>query len=170
MILSSLIQARAARKQQVRNLCFELRLNIKKIDGWLNQISQYRNAVNGDCLHLWAGYFDLSMTVSATFHSMLNSGALYNALSHEDIAALQEVYWALSQSGEHYLNKQLNNTRTSFQQLQEQGATQVWMTSLKPESVRIADYWETTLNDHRAKLARIATAIDYNKRSGGEDK
>lgn len=169
MIVSSRIQARAARKQQVRNLCFELRLNIKKIDGWLHEVTRYRNAVNGDSLHRWSGYLDLSKTVSTTAMSMLNSGVLYNTLSYQDIASLQEVYWDLSQAGEHYLNDQLKNTRTRFQRLQEQGASAVWLATLKPEAVGIADYWENKLIDHRDKLARIAAALDDRKERSEEE-
>ena len=160
MIFSSRIQARAARKQQVRNLCFEMRLNIKKIDGWLTEVSRYRNAVNGDCLHTWFGYFDLSKTVSTTFGSMLTSGALYDAITYEDIESLQKVYWDLSRTGEHYLNDQLKNMRTRFEQLNIQKVSFVWMTSLKPEAVKIADYWESKLTDHRSELARISAALD----------
>ena len=169
MIVSSRIQARSARKQQVRNLCFELQLNIKKIDGWLKEVRLYRNAVNGDSLHRWFGYFDLSKTVSTTAMAMLHSGALYDALSYEDIASLQQVYGELSHVGERYLNDRMKDTRTRFLQLQTQGANAAWLSSLKPEAVQIADFWENKLHDHRKALVRIATALD-DPRSGGEDK
>lgn len=46
--------------QLLRNLKFEFELDIKKIDSWLEEITRYRNAVNGDALHTYFGYFDLS--------------------------------------------------------------------------------------------------------------
>ena len=169
MIVSSRIQARAARKQQVRNLCFELRLNIKKIDGWLTEVSRYRNAVNGDSLHRWFGYFDLSKTVSTTAMAMLNSGVLYDTLSYEDIASLQEVYGELSPAGENYLNGRLESMRNKFQQLADAKALPVWLASVKPEAVRIADFWEYKLSNHRDALTRIAATLGDPKGSG-EDK
>ena len=78
-VLTHRVQERRARKRQVRNLSFELRLNIKKIDGWLDELARYRNAVNGDNLHNWFGYFDLGKTVTATASANACVGA---ALRH----------------------------------------------------------------------------------------
>ena len=160
MMVSSFIQRRSSQKQEIRNLCFELHLNVKKIDRWLKGISTYRNAVNGDSLHTWHGYFDLSKTASTTANSMFASGLLYNALNYADIESLQTVYWELSLWGENYINEQFENTRTKFLRLQAENAFPVWLTEAKPEAVRIADFWEAKLTSHRATLVGIAEALD----------
>ena len=76
-ILTQLYSARRAQTQQTQNLKFELELNVAKIDTWLAELEKYRNAVNGDSLHQWFGYFDLGKVVSVTANAMFASGLLY---------------------------------------------------------------------------------------------
>lgn len=149
-----------SKKQQIRNLHFELRLNVTKIDSWLTEISRYRNAVNGDSLHAWYGYFDLGKTVSSTVTTMFNSGLLYKILSYEHIEELQQVYWDLSPAGEKYINDQLKDVRDVFNRLRQDKNVVVWSTIAKPEAVRLADFWEDKLSGHRATLDEIADAIN----------
>ena len=77
-------------QQQTKNLKFELELNVGKIDAWLDELGKYRNAVNGDALHNYFGYFDLSRTVSNTTSTMFISGRLYKKLTHDQIGQLQD--------------------------------------------------------------------------------
>ena len=158
-ILAHRFQERRFEKRQVRNLSFELRLNTKKIDGWLEELARYRNAVNGDNLHNWFGYFDLGKTVSATASAMLASGLLYNTLVHQHVEALQVVFWELSPAGENYINEQFKARRDAFNQLRRAKNSLLWLNSAKPEAVRLADYWEDRLRGHRATLEDITRAI-----------
>ena len=141
-------------------LGFELRLNIKKIDGWLDELARYRNAVNGDNLHNWFGYFDLGKTVTATASAMLSSGLLYDTLVHGQVEALQVVFWELSPAGETYMNGQFRAKQETFNELLRANNPLLWATTAKPEAVGLADFWEGKLREHRARLDEIAQAVD----------
>lgn len=159
-ILAAKHWERRAYRQQVQNLVFELRLNLKKIDRWLSEITKYRNAVNGDSLHTWFGYFDLSKASYPTANDMFRTGLLYKALSHEHIEALQSTVAELSPAGEQYMNEQLANRRSEFEDAQRRHDTHYWLNVAKPEAVRTADSWEEKMNDHRSMLDQIIRAID----------
>ena len=148
-----------ANRQQVRNLCFELRLNLKKIDRWLAEITRYRNAVNGDSLHTWFGYFDFGKTINSTANAMSVSGLIYKTLSYQHIEALQAIYWELSPAGEQYMNEQFTTSRNVFNQLRQDRNILIWSTVAKPEAVGIADFWERKLTDHRSTLQKITRTI-----------
>ena len=158
-ILAHRFQERRSEKRQVQNLGFELRLNVKKIDGWLEELARYRNAVNGDNLHNWFGYFDLGKTVSATASAMLTSGLLYNTLVHQHVEALQVVFWELSPAGEKHMNEQFRARREAFNQLRRAKNSLLWLNTAKPEAAQLADYWEDRLRGHRATLEEITGAI-----------
>ena len=137
----------------------KLRLNVRKIDGWLEELARYRNAVNGDNLHNWFGYFDLGKTVSATASAMLTSGLLYNTLVHHHVEALQVVFWELSPAGEKHMNEQFRARRDAFNQLRRAKNSLLWLNTAKPEAAQLADYWEHRLRGHRATLEEITGAI-----------
>ena len=101
-------------QQQTKNLKFELELNVGKIDAWLDELGKYRNAVNGDALHNYFGYFDLSRTVSNTTSTMFISGRLYKKLTHDQIGQLQAVFSTLSFNGERYMNEQVTTRIRMF--------------------------------------------------------
>src|SRR5688572_5714411 len=89
--------------QQLRNLKFEFELNVRKIDSWLEEITRYRNAVNGDTLNTYFGYFDLSRFVYPTANAMFLSGLLYKLVDHDAIGKLQAIAAEFSFNGENYL-------------------------------------------------------------------
>ena len=142
-LLVSYCQQRLRDRRQVRNLDFELRMNIKKIDGWLEELDRYRNAVNGDSLHDWFGYFDLRNSVSPTANAMFVSGLMYNTLSHEQIEPLQAVLQELSPVGEETMNGQLRASREEFNRLRVQRNPALWHSITKPEAVRRVNFGKT---------------------------
>ena len=159
-ILATRHRERRAYRQQVQNLVFELRLNIKKIDRWLSEITEYRNKVNGDNLHNWSGYFDLGKAVYATTNRMLDDGSLYTTLSEQHIEALQSTIAELSPAGAKYMNEQLANLRSEFETARQTHDTYSWFNVTKQEAVRVADFWERKMRDHRSVLGEIVSAID----------
>ncbi|MDE2980384.1 MAG: hypothetical protein OXU74_04235 [Gemmatimonadota bacterium] len=159
-ILAARLWERRAYRQQVHNLVFELRLNIKKIDRWLSEITKYRNAVNGDSLHTWFGYFDLGKASYPTANDMFRTGLLYKALSHEHIEALQSTVAELSPVGEKYMNERFMDSRRAFEDAQQRRNLPYWLNVAKPEAVRIADFWEHKMQGHRSILDEIVRAID----------
>lgn len=91
------------RKELLRNLKFEVEMNIKKLDKWLESVLNYRNAVNSETLFRFFDYFDFSKFISVTFFNMFNSGILYKYLNHQEIAELQIIIGELSSGGENYM-------------------------------------------------------------------
>ena len=91
---------------------------------------------------------------------MLASGSLYDTLIHEHVEALQVVFWELSPTGEDYMNGQIRARRDTFNQLRRANNSLLWLSTAKPEAVGLADFWESRLKDHRARLDEIAQAVD----------
>ncbi len=44
-------------KQDIKHLKFELQMNIKKMDKFLEEIIEYRNSVNSETMDLYCGYY-----------------------------------------------------------------------------------------------------------------
>ena len=90
-IVTILVQkwvALRAEKQQLANFKFELELNMKKIKAWLDELNKYRNAVNGDALLTYFGYFNLSSFIGVIVSRLHASGTIYKYLSHDDFGKL----------------------------------------------------------------------------------
>ena len=143
--------------QQVQNLKFELNFNIKKMDGWLDEITNYRNAVNGDTLKTYFGYFDLSRIISVSANNMLLTGLLYSHLDEDSIANLQVIFSEFSQSGEQIINNQVTQNKQNF--IVGSAANQ-WVTQFKPIAVSNIDFWEKKFRDHKATLQRIVASLN----------
>ncbi|MFH0953972.1 MAG: hypothetical protein V1873_06550 [Verrucomicrobiota bacterium] len=146
-------------KQELKNLRFELDTNIAKIDGWLQEVVKWRNAVNGDNFAMYFGYFNLSSAIIATTNTMFMSGRLYDALTYEHIAKLQEVFKDLSIFGEQYLNNQIVQKKQLLAQLAQSGNEQEWHRSLKQQCILEIDFWETKLKAHKDALASVNKAV-----------
>ena len=154
-ILTQRFLAWRAEKQQTKNLKFELELNVAKIDTWLADLEKFRDAVNGDALHNWAGYLDFGKTISVTANAMFVSGLLYKKLDKADIAALQELFHELSPNGEQYMNNSLVEYRRLFTNLRTQNQLNEWAKFHKPEAVNQANFWKKKLCGHHTKLQEI---------------
>ncbi|MBI4483150.1 MAG: hypothetical protein HY652_09690 [Acidobacteria bacterium] len=139
-ILVGLYFQRRNETQQTRNLKFELELDIKKIETWLEEIQRYRNAVNGDSLHTYFGYFDLSRIVSVTANAMFQSGLLHKKLSHDQIGKLQVIFSEFSVFGEQYFSNQLSQTRKTLEQCRAAGQMDLWHSEFKPQAVANVDF------------------------------
>lgn len=130
--------------QSVKNLKFELELNMKKIDKWLEEITEYRNAVNGETLNTYYGYFDLSKFVYVTANVMFITGLLYKYLSYDDIGKLQAIVTELSINTENYLNNQIVQNKANFN---------------KPKAVQDVNFWEKKFKDHKRTLQEIVKKL-----------
>ena len=157
IVLAALVLERRKETQQVRNLRFELELNAGKVDEWLEEINRYRNAVNGDALDTYSGYFDLSRMISVTANSMLQTGVLYKKLTHDQIRQLQMFFSEMFV--EQYMNNQLTQSRQAFEQCRSENRMETWTTSLKPEAVSHVDFWERKFQDHRKALGQIIKSL-----------
>lgn len=158
-VLVGLYFQRRKETQQTRNLRFELELDIKKIETWLEEIKRYRNAVNGDSLHTYFGYFDLSRIVFVTANAMLQSGLLYKKLSHDEIGKLQVISSEFTVYGEQYLFNQLTQTKRLLEQCRTENQIGRWASELKPEAVANVDFWERKFQDHKRSLEEIVRSL-----------
>ena len=158
-ILVQWYQKKRAETQRTRNLKFELDLDIRKIDTWLEEFGRFRNATNGDSLHTYVGYFDLSRMVSYTTHAMFESGLLYKKLTHEQIGRLQEIFSFFSGFGEQFLNNQLNQFKQEFERCRAENDTTEWATTTKPQVVSFLNYWEGRFREHQRALKEIVESV-----------
>lgn len=144
VLLTQWVNEKRTEGQRRRSLKFEFDLNIKKIDGWLDQFTKYRNAINANNPALFAGWFDLSRVVYNTANDMFARGELYKYLDHDDIGELQETFWELSQYGENYLNNLIAQHRANFDQA---------------EAARTIDFWEDKFKRHKQTFHRIVEKL-----------
>ena len=158
-VLTGIILQRRKQKQQERNLRLEFELNIRRINGWLDDLTRYRNAINGDALHTFFGYFDLSKVVYATANAMFLSGTLYKKLSLAQIGELQVLFATFSLAGEQVMNNQMTKAKQAFEQCRSSNDMERWTTELKPEAVGDLDHWEVTFKEHRTTLDQIVQSL-----------
>ena len=164
-VLAGIFFQRRNQKQEARNLRLEFELNILRIDGWLDDLKRYRNALNGDSLHTYIGYFDLSKVVSATANAMFQSGMLYKKLSLGQIGKLQVLFANFSFAGEQVMNNQLTEAKQAFEECRSSNNMERWTTQLKPEAVGHLDFWEETFKEHRNTLDQIVRSLPKLRRS-----
>lgn len=148
-----------AESNQLGNFKFELELNAKKLEGWLEELTKYRNAVNGDSLLTYFGYFKLSTFIGVTAFQLHGSGAIYKYLSHELIGQLQEVYNELSINGENYINNQIEQRKQTLAALNERGQEGLWQTWLKPQVVNDINFWEERFKSHLKSVRSVIEVI-----------
>ena len=158
-VLTGLYLQRRGETQQTRNLRFELELNIRKLQTWREELDRWRNAVNGDSLSNYFGYFDLGRTVSVTANAMFLSGLLYKKLSHEQIGELQEIFSELSPHGEQYINNQVSQGKQAFEQCRSSNTMDLWSSQLKSGVVGYIDFWERKFNEHQTTLRAIVASL-----------
>ncbi len=139
------INRRCDEKQTLKNLKFEFEVDIKKIDKWLEEISRYRNAVNLNAMHTWFGYFDLSRFIYPTANAMFLNGLLYKYLTKEEIGKLLVICSEFSLAWEVFLNNQIKENRTNFDQ---------------PRVGQEINMWETKFRDHKQTLEDILRRLN----------
>jgi hypothetical protein len=146
-------------KQQKFNLKFELELNIGKIDSWLEELGCYRDAVNGDSLHTYFGYFNLGSILMVTTSAMLQSGLLYKILSHEQIGQLQAIFSEFSTPTEQYMYNQMNQTRSFLEICRSNDQFGDWTKLGKPAAFNNILFWESKFRNHKKNLEEIVASI-----------
>jgi len=143
-LLTQWIAKIRSEKQRVKNLRFEFELNIKKIERWLQEITHYRNAVNGDALNMYAGYFDLARFVTVTADKMFQAGLLYKYLNYQEIGDLQIIVSEFSLHGDQYLNNQIAQNKAYFD---------------KQKAVSDVNFWEKKFKDHKKTMEDLLNKL-----------
>ena len=141
-------------QQMIANFIFELNFNIKKIDTWMEEISNYRNAVTYDELEQYYGYFDLTNVISVTANQLFVTGNLYKYLDHGDIGELQVIFAEFSPNGADQISKQIAQNKANYV-----AALTPERAALKEDYKTVAlgdvDYWERKFKKHRKTLSDI---------------
>jgi hypothetical protein len=152
-ILTQLINDKIRESQKVKNLKFELKLNIKKIDKWSEELNKYRNAVNGDTFDSYFGYFNLSRFVTVTANEMFQTGLLYKYLDHDAIEKLQIISTEFSVAWEELLNKEIAQNRDKA--IQEPTS---W-TTMKKQITSKVNFWDNKFKEHKKALEDILNKL-----------
>ena len=140
MLLIRWIDTNAHKKRQLDNLRFEFELNIKKIDGWLEESRTLRNAINGGTINRYFGYFNLSRFVIVTTDKMFITGLLYEILDYDDIGKLQGIVSDFTIDAQNYHNRKITDIKEHFDQA---------------EATSYVDYFEEKLRRHRESIQVI---------------
>lgn len=99
-------------KQRNKNLKFEFKFDIAKIQSFKAQLNNYRDAVNGDALTTYFGYFDLSKLIYGTAQSMYADGSLYKFFDEpNDLVKLQKAFNKYSAEWELAFNNKIKENR-----------------------------------------------------------
>jgi hypothetical protein len=138
------VQRNQVEKLWLSYLRYEINLNVQKIDGWEAELGKFRNAVNANNLATYFGYFDVSRFLTVTANNLLNAGLLYKHLTYSEVGELQAASSELSLYGENYMNNQILQLKTQYNQ---QAAAQ------------FADFLQGMFTKHKDALKRIASRL-----------
>ena len=155
-LLTQWINEKRTESQKLKNLRFEFEFNIKKIETWLEEVVKYRNAVNGDALDTYFGYFDLSRFITITANDMFFSGLLYKLLDHDAIGKLQVIYSEFSLPWENMLNAQITQNKNTAKDVDN------WP-KFKSKVVVDVNFWENKFKEHKKTLENILTKFKESK-------
>ena len=158
-LLASYVIQKRSERNQIQNLKFELDFNVKKLETWIDEIIRLRNAVNGDALGTYFGYFDLSRAVAVTSYNLLQSGLLYKLMHQDDFSKLLVIFQELSIFGEQYLNNQITQSKQTFQDCMANPTANLWSSTYKRQVVARVDFWENKFKQHKIDLERIRKTL-----------
>jgi len=139
-VLIKYIEICRTEKQREKNLKFELQFDIKKIESFKAELSDYRNAVAGDALKTYYGYFAFTKLIYATLQSMYSDGSLYKLFDKtDDLAKLQKALSNYYGDSEVNFNKKIKeNTRMC--------GTEKWQ-EVKPEIIAYIRFWDKSFQE-----------------------
>lgn len=145
---------RQKENETLKYLKFEIDLNITKIDRWLEEINNYRNAVNSDTLNIYFGYFDLARVATNFYYNTFYSGLLYKYLDFESINELQVIFSEFVQSWETIINGEVKENRDIF--------VNKSVKFDKPAVTQKINFWENKFKTHKKTLQKIRKLFEEN--------
>ena len=143
-----------AKKQNAndkKNLSFEIRCNLSKIEKWLELIIELRNYVNSDRINQFSGYFNLSSAIFTTTNKLLQDGRIYTFLSYDSIEKIQENGTYLSVAGENMLSNQI---------MQHKQAVLNGYMNAKQYASNDIDFWDKTLKKCKENFRDILKELE----------
>lgn len=151
-LLIQWVAQRGKEEETVKYLKFEIDLNIGKIIRWLDQVDNYRNAVNSDTLSTYWDYFDLSRVATSFYNNTFYSGLLYKYLNFDDINQLQIIFSEFSITWENLLNEEIKKNRNTFIDERKK-----FDKALVTQQI---NFWEKKFKAHKKTLEEIKKRFD----------
>jgi len=132
-------------KNWKNNLKFEINYNIKKIESFIDEITEYRNKVNGDSLDSYFGYFPLSKVLTSTINQIFNNGLAYRFFKDKDIKQLLDFVSEFTYGGEKYINDQIGYNKGLFKDINLRQYS-------KGRIIGDIDFWEKKFKSYKEFL------------------
>ncbi len=134
-----------------KNLSFEIRCNLSKIEKWFELINELRNYVNSDRINQFSGYFNLSSAIFSTTNKLLQDGRIYTVLSYDSIEKIQENGTYLSLVGENMLYNQITQHKQA-----------VWngYANVKQFASNDIDFWDKALKKCKDNFMDILKELE----------
>ena len=129
-----------------KNLIFEIKCNLSKIEKWLEMINELKNYVNSDRINLFSGYFNFSSTLFTTMNKLLQDGRIYTLLTYDGIEKIQENGAYLSLAGENMFYNQIMQYKQA-----------IWSnpTYTKQSASNDIDFWDKSLKKCKSNFEEI---------------
>lgn len=134
-----------------KNLSFEIRCNLAKIEKWIEQINELRNYINSDRINQFSGYFNLSSAIFTTANKLLQDGRIYQYLSYNSIEKMQENGTYLSVASENMMGNQI---------LQHKQAMLNGYVNIKQYASNDIDFWDNILKKCKENFTDILKELE----------
>jgi hypothetical protein len=112
--LVTLLLNQRTRRRQKNALMKEFVYNRSLVDELLAELQNFRNAVNGDALNTYFGYFGFSRAIFAQANACTINGMLYELFSADEIRHAQRIVSLLSAANENWVNGEIKRRRDTL--------------------------------------------------------
>ena len=140
----------------VRALKFELEYNINKVDEFLNELNRYKASVIEGHVSMsqYFGFFRFSDIFNAASVQLYQNGFLAKHLTIEQVAKLQDAIYALSVSGQQFLNSNVEKNRVEATVSPEN-----WEVVTKQRALNEIRYWEDKFQEHKSSFQDVIESL-----------
>lgn len=144
-------------KRLLKNFISEVKLNIGKLQGWIKELENYRNAVNGDNIQNYFGFFKFSSFLGTTANQLHISGVAYESLTEQEFSTVQEIYNFYA-AYEQPVNNKIIDVKTLYNNNKDK-----WISDIKPEAVNHINFLNDKLTEHKNSLQKIVDSLSQRK-------
>jgi hypothetical protein len=141
---------RSTEKEQRSGLKKEMQANLALVSDLKAQAAVFRNAINGDSLNKYFGYFTFERGLFSQTTALLNSGKLYKWFSIEDLRKLQLISTKLNVAASSFINQNIVQRRDKA--IAGEGYD-------KSEAVQFANYIDGELRETETLLNQFIALI-----------
>lgn len=145
--------ARRAEKNDLKNLVYEIKFNLARIDELDKELVIYRDALNAKTLKSYFPNLTMSRVITTTLFKMFANASIYKFLDHEDILKLQLFAVSISGSQEAALSAQIAFNREHFYLAFEEG-------KVREKADSEMKFWAKLFTDSRKNLDSIKGKLE----------